>query len=691
MTITPTYPGVYLREEQGGVRPLTGVATSITAFVGRALRGPINEPITCNGFGDYEREFGGLWTESSMSYAVRDFFLNGGSIAVIVRLFNPLFPTETQRAAAEASAKIDGGGQADAIIGLINTNKAKTASEIVTAVNNAVGLIAPSKAAETAAGVVMLQATRDAAARPPSFGDLTKAAEDAANNLVVGDGKTAAQALVTKLKQFPASTLNPVLIAQANSELAAEQDLVKKAGLQIVVDALVLRQGQPPSGDTIMALVAPAKAAAQTAAGDAVAPRTRAILDLVGLRLEAATPGAWGNALRARISTDVPGGNEKAFNLTILDGITGRSEEYLNVSTDPISTRYVEKTLKSQSVLVRAAAVPAKPTANAAPPMPRNAFDSAYSTGVLEGERGSDGLKLKQSNYTGNEGDKEGIYALEKTDLFNLLCLPPYAADLDLESPILDEAIAYCERKRAFLLLDPPQDWKSKKDAKSKFAALAIAKSDHAAMFFPRLRQPDPLRDNRVGSFAPCGAVAGLFARTDANRGVWKAPAGLDATLNGVPELEVSLTDPENGELNPLGLNCLRVKPGAGRVVWGARTLRGDDRLASEYKYIPVRRLALMIEESLYRGMQWVVFEPNDEPLWAQIRMNVTSFMHGLFRQGAFAGASPKEAYLVKCDKETTPQADVNLGIVNMIVGFAPLKPAEFVFIKLQQIAGQQS
>jgi phage tail sheath protein FI len=185
--------------------------------------------------------------------------------------------------------------------------------------------------------------------------------------------------------------------------------------------------------------------------------------------------------------------------------------------------------------------------------------------------------------------------------------------------------------------------------------------------------------------------VAGLFARTDANRGVWKAPAGLDATLNGVPELEVSLTDPENGELNPLGLNCLRVKPGAGRVVWGARTLRGDDRLASEYKYIPVRRLALMIEESLYRGMQWVVFEPNDEPLWAQIRMNVTSFMHGLFRQGAFAGASPKEAYLVKCDKETTPQADVNLGIVNMIVGFAPLKPAEFVFIKLQQIAGQQS
>jgi phage tail sheath protein FI len=691
MTITPTYPGVYLREEQGGVRPLTGVATSITAFVGRALRGPINEPITCNGYGDYQREFGGLWTESSMSYAVRDFFLNGGSVAVIVRLFNPLYPTESQRATAEAAARVNGGLQADSIITLITNNRTKTAAEILTAVRAAVLAIDASKPAETAAGAILLTATRDASASPPSSADMTKAAEQTANALDAGTAKTAAQSLVTNLKGLPGSPNNSALIALGQEAVAKELDITAKAGLQTVVDALLLRQGKPPSGDTILDLVTPAKAAAQTAASDAVAPRPKAKLELAGLSLEAATPGSWGNALRARISTDVPGGNDKAFNLTILDGITGRTEDYLNVSTDPLSTRYVEKTLKSLSVLVRAAAVPAKPTANAVPPMPRNAFDTAYSTGVLEGARGSDGLKLKQSNYTGDEGEKEGIYALEKTDLFNLLCLPPYDSDLDLETPILDEAIAYCERKRAFLLLDPPHDWKSKKDAKSKFAALTLAKSDHAAMFFPRLRQPDPLRDNRVGSFAPCGAVAGLFARTDANRGVWKAPAGLDATLNGVPELEVSLTDPENGELNPLGLNCLRVKPGAGRVVWGARTLRGDDRLASEYKYIPVRRLALMIEESLYRGMQWVVFEPNDEPLWAQIRMNVTSFMHGLFRQGAFAGASPKEAYLVKCDKETTPQTDVNLGIVNIIVGFAPLKPAEFVFIKLQQIAGQQS
>ena len=214
-------------------------------------------------------------------------------------------------------------------------------------------------------------------------------------------------------------------------------------------------------------------------------------------------------------------------------------------------------------------------------------------------------------------------------------------------------------------------------------------RSRNAALFFPRLRIPDPLLNNQVGEFAPCGAVAGVFARTDAARGIWKAPAGLDASLNGVPQLRSVLTDAENGQLNQLGINCLRSFPAAGRVVWGARTLRGADQLADEYKYIPVRRTALYIEESLYRGLQWVVFEPNDEPLWAQIRLNVGAFMHTMFRQGAFQGASPRDAYFVKCDSEVTTQDDINRGVVNVLVGFAPLKPAEFVIISIQQMAGQ--
>jgi phage tail sheath protein FI len=170
---------------------------------------------------------------------------------------------------------------------------------------------------------------------------------------------------------------------------------------------------------------------------------------------------------------------------------------------------------------------------------------------------------------------------------------------------------------------------------------------------------------------------------------VWKAPAGQETVINLVTQLAVPMTDAENGELNPLGLNCLRSFPLIGRVVWGARTLQGADALESQWKYVPVRRTALYIEESLYRGTKWVVFEPNDETLWANIRLNVGSFMHSLFTKGAFFGSSPDKAYFVKCDNETTTQNDIDSGIVNIVVGFAPLKPAEFVIIQIQQIAGQ--
>ncbi len=146
------------------------------------------------------------------------------------------------------------------------------------------------------------------------------------------------------------------------------------------------------------------------------------------------------------------------------------------------------------------------------------------------------------------------------------------------------------------------------------------------------------------------------------------------------------MTDAENGRLNPKGINCLRNFPAYGNVVWGSRTMAGFDELGSEWKYLAVRRFALFLEESLYRGTQWVVFEPNDEPLWAQIRLNLGTFMQDLFRQGAFQGASPQEAYYVRCDSTTTTQSDINRGIVNIEVGFAPLKPAEFVIIRIKQI-----
>jgi phage tail sheath protein FI len=206
----------------------------------------------------------------------------------------------------------------------------------------------------------------------------------------------------------------------------------------------------------------------------------------------------------------------------------------------------------------------------------------------------------------------------------------------------------------------------------------------NAAVFFPRLRQPNPLRNDQMEDFAACGAVAGIYARTDGQRGVWKAAAGYEARLAGNPELTVSLTDQDQDELNPIGINCLRTFPGIGPVIWGSRTLQGADGLSSEWKYVPVRRLALFIEESLHRGTAWAVFEPNDEPLWANLRLRVGNFMHALWQQGALQGQTPRDAYFVMCDRSTMTQGDIDGGVINILVGFAPLKPAEFVLITIR-------
>ncbi|MBM9594989.1 phage tail sheath C-terminal domain-containing protein [Roseitranquillus sediminis] len=310
-------------------------------------------------------------------------------------------------------------------------------------------------------------------------------------------------------------------------------------------------------------------------------------------------------------------------------------------------------------------------------------------------QTGADGGAPGFPEYVGDPVQKTGFHALDPVDLVNLFVLPADHAMTEAERRALwGPASIYAQSRRAFLLIDSPDSWT---DAEGRPAVVqntddvnnmrATVVKDHSAVFYPRVLFNDGGLVKAVGS---TGAIAGLMARTDATRGVWKAPAGTEADIRNIVGLNASLTDLENGVLNKLGVNCARQFV-AGFVNWGARTLDGSDDLGSEWKYIPIRRLALMIEESLYRGTQWVVFEPNDEPLWAKIRLNVGVFMNGLFRQGAFQGSTPSDAYFVKCDGETTTQADRNLGIVNIEVGFAPLKPAEFVVITIQQIAGDLS
>ncbi len=524
MPITPTCPGVYIEEIPSGVRTIVGVATSITAFMGRTVKGLEKDPTTIDNFGDFIRLFGGLHVDYPMSYSIQDFFLNGGSQAIIIRLF-----------------------------------------------------------------------------KPPAGGDET------------------------------------------------------------------------------------------------------AKITLGGLKLVAANPGAWGSRLKASvdytgITVDVAkrygfSDPAKLFNLSVYEYAKDESvlsrERHINLSVED-GPRRVDRVLIEESALVRV-----KLKADGSPDLPEPPARPGAATDVVA-TGGKDSDSLGPTEYKGDEAKKTGLYMLDKTDLFNLLCIPPDIREKDTDQTVYVDAMKYCWKRRAMLIVDPPSAWGKVKDtaaetAKTGLSALNLTgvEARNAALYFPRVRQADSLRENQIDTFVPCGIVAGLMARTDVQRGVWKAPAGIDASLGGVQELQVNLNDGENGWLNPLGINCLRGFPIYGRVAWGARTLRGADQLADEYKYIPVRRTALFIEESLYRGLKWVVFEPNDESLWAQIRLNVGAFMHDLFTQGAFQGTTPRDAYFVKCDKETTTQNDINKGIVNILVGFAPLKPAEFVIIKIQQMAGQ--
>lgn len=494
MAVQLAAPGVYVEEVPSGARAITGVATSVTAFIGRCERGETaleSPPTRIGSWADFERVCGGLSERSELSQAVRHFYLNGGSVALIVR--------------------------------------------------------------------------------------------------VVPEAALAARFTLTG-----------------------------------------------------------------------------------GLSLEARSPGEWGNALRVSVShgatLDDPGPD--GFHLTIVDSTTEATEVFRFVSVAPGSQRLITSVLASQSKLIRV--VP-----GSAMVRPGLVTDMSPTT------NGTEGGAIAPADITA------AVPRLDLADTVNLVQVAPFADDgSSVPTSVYEDLLPVCERLRAMLLVDPPDDWVDYEDA-AAMTGLTGLQSPNVIMVHPRVRAVDPLKDGLIREFAPSGFVAGVIARTDATRGVWKAPAGLEATLRGVSEPVEALTEDRIGVLNERGVNALATRPVAGPVVWGSRTAFGADTRASEWKYVPVRRTALFIEESLRRGLQWVVFEPNDEPLWSQVRMAVGAFMQRLFEAGAFQGASPREAYLVKCDPDTTTAADVDRGIVNIVVGFAPLKPAEFVVLKFQQIAGQ--
>lgn len=656
MPVNPTYPGVYVEELPSGVRPIVGVSTSVSAFVGRFLRGPANVAVRALNFGDFERDYGGLWRHSAASYAVQQFFLNGGTQAVIVRVGEDDSPAVPFQA-----AEIQVQDQAGSEVVRVRAGRRVRGETVLDpgSWGNLVRLevdydIADPSATEyfnltvhelvAASGRLSIRTTE-------TFRNLTLRPDHPRNaNEVVNSGSLLVQidtdGPLTPPAVFPAD-YRPALTGTLSAPLTGlpgDDD-----PLQVILN-----------GSAVNTVLVPREG---TGATDFV--EYRPLLEAAIRRADPNDPRIAGATVQhLRI------GSGQHYRILVgRGGANFDPDDVLTFGDAVDATLDLDVFANVQMYSVGGAAA------------------GAQSNEV----EGGDGIAVTESSLSGSTGAKTGLYALEDADLFNLLCVPEAVdlGDSDMNA-LYTKALDFCREKRAFLLVDIPENVRTVDAMQTWMTNNSGLRNDHAAVFFPRTRVPDPLEDNRLKGRAASGTLAGLFARIDGVRGVWKAPAGTEARLRNVPELEYRLTDDENGLLNPQGINCLRNFPVTGNINWGARTLDGADVLASQWKYIPVRRLALFIEESLYRGLQWTVFEPNDEPLWAQIRLNVGTFMHDLFRKGAFQGSTPREAYLVQCDAETTPQSDIDKGIVNIVVGFAPLKPAEFVILKIRQLAGQQ-
>ncbi len=623
MPVQPTYPGVYIEEIPSGVRTITGVATSITAFVGYTRKGEPNKAVQISSLAEFERLYGGLDRESPVSYAVQQFYINGGGEAIIVRV-----ATGFQTAAWTF--------------------------------NDATAVALEVRAASPGGWGTLVSITIDHADVRNPDGDF--------NLTVLQRSEQGAQARKVEVhRNLTLNSKSSNFVESVVNNASAFIRVSRKAGLAF--------------SEKGFASSKPFDAAAVASAIDFV---------LAGV-LDGATPfKVVLNAAPADIDQLVADVNAalttQGLNTRLVASKSGAGSDELKLESQTMD--------ESSSVSVSAGTFNGlaaklglgltnggKETPGAAKHRPVDVAD------VLPSTKGSDGGKASPAELLGTPSAKTGIYALLDVDLFNILVVPETFDMQDLEAgAVISAAVALCEQRRAFCIVDPPS---TKSLSNIGTWANGVLHSRNAAVYFPSIRIADPLDQFRPRTVAASGSIAGVYARTDAERGVWKAPAGIDAVLKGVDSLPVLLNDAENGRINPVGVNALRVFRDYGKVVWGARTTKGSDAQADEYKYVPVRRLALFLEESLYRGTHWVVFEPNDEPLWAQIRLNIGAFLNNLFRKGAFQGTTPREAYFVKCDKTTTTQNDINLGIVNIVVGFAPLKPAEFVILQIQQMAGQ--
>jgi hypothetical protein len=652
---TYTYPGVYIQELPSPVHTIAGVATSIAAFVGYTPRGIDGRAEVVFSASDFQRQFGGLSSDSELSYAVAQFFQNGGTQAYVVRVgkhgagFAAVTFEGITLTALSSGTWADFQLLVDIDVQNLNLSADKFAFNVtITDLVDQTTEYFPSVTLDPTAMNFAATVLND---------------PDNGSQLIRASMPTTTPTEPLTLTGLVGAAVDLTAVTTAlGTTTAKDFDLVLTTTQPAPAAPFPLTVAAFPKGTVVAQSVTGLAAQLQQAISAALTPQ----LSGASVQCSVSPVGATGQAIR--INALLPNNPDAEF---AIDSFT--------------ATATAEDAATPLGLTAAAGATP-----NAA----HYALGTLHTYGLQTASpQGSDGSGLPTTSDL-----QAALPSLQKIP-FNLLSIPDAARALPSDQSALDPAvdpaaiygtaITLCDQVRAFLLVDPPPNVTTVSGAIDWISSTLGITDPNGAAFWPRLRLPDPLNNSNLRTFAPSGVIAGVYARSDGASGVWTAPAGIQATLSGAQSMTYRLSDQENGQLNPLALNCLRTFPVYGSVVWGSRTLAGADALASQWKYVPVRRMALFLESSLYQGTQWVVFQPNDEPLWAAIRLNISSFMQTYFLKGAFQGQTPDEAYFVKCDSETTTQADIDNGVVNILVGFAPLEPAEFVVIQIEQLTGQ--
>lgn len=651
-----SYPGVYVQEVSSGVHPITGASTSVAAFIGVAEKGPLEKAEKVFSFSEYQNIYGKFLSGGyCLSHAVYQFFNNGGTQCYVIRVLGSKSATATVTLNDRGEGANDAMHAAESLT-IKAVNEGEWGNKLLVSISN--GILNPGNEFNIAVY------HQDDFAQSPA----PKPREKFENLSMVSDAPNFVESVLSASRYIRAevntnnnNSINGKSLSGGPCPTALEFPRTK---FNINIDGDGFQEVDLSTADN-----------ANLTTADGI---RQAIVNVVG-KLTPLKSSTLAGAFMITCSFE-----DKALALR-----SGTNTKNSSVQVAPANNRDQDasSTLKlgiqyggveSTGTAVR------RPLAN-----PTTGKDKYSLLGVNPSSTqhvstvalGANGDPLTDNDYS------NAFQWLDDKDDVSLIAVPGIGS-----TDVVGEGMAYCANRPlsdCFFIADMTKD-DTTDDLAKKFASGISPKNSYGAVYLPWVKMVDPTgQSSQPIDVPPSGYVAGLYAKTDAQRGVWKAPAGTSAALAGAAGLLKNFTDVEQGNLNvePYNINVIRQFAGSGTVLWGARTLSSD----SEWRYIPVRRTANFLRVSLYRGLQWAVFEPNDEELWSTIRMNIGSFMMTLYRQGAFQGSTPTEAFFVKCDKETTTQADINNGIVNVLVGFAPLKPAEFVVVKLSQKAGQNS